>query len=63
VQEAKKTATDLSGLVRKKQKPDDAATASSSGASHTNGKRKAEDEAEAEGQGESGGASPKKARV
>lgn len=49
IEEAKKTATDLSGLVRKKNKPAeaeaDAAPASTTPtANGTNGKRKAEDD-------------------
>lgn len=43
IEEAKKTATDLTGLIRKKAKPEVLAPASTNG---TNGKRKAEDEAE-----------------
>ncbi|KAK0107261.1 hypothetical protein ONS95_003962 [Cadophora gregata] len=47
IEEAKKTATDLSGLVRKKNKPAEAevAPASTTTANGTNGKRKAEDDA------------------
>src|SRR5690349_4065427 len=46
VEEAKKTATDLSGLVRKKKKDEDepAATAESNGQASNGTKRKADDE-------------------
>lgn len=50
VEEAKKTATDLTGMVRKKAKPEAAAES-------TNGKRKAEEPAA------TGAESPKKAKV
>lgn len=45
IEEAKKTATDLSGLIRKKAKPANVFT-STNGTNGTNGKRKAEDDAE-----------------
>lgn len=48
IKEAKKTATDLSGLVRKKEKKPAAAAAAGS-SSAPDGKRKAEEGAEAEG--------------
>lgn len=67
VEEAKKTATDLTGLVRKKAKEADEAVAEDKGkdedkkpelaAPATNGKRKAEDEAPEAAE------SPKKAKV
>lgn len=44
IEEAKKTATDLTGLVRKKTKP--APTAAPEAAEPSNGKRKAEDDVE-----------------
>jgi hypothetical protein len=47
IEEAKKTATDLTGLVRRKAKPD-ASTPEPSATNGTNGKRKAEDEVEVE---------------
>jgi HAT1-interacting factor 1 len=47
IEEAKKTATDLTGLVRrKKAKPDAATPEPTASANGTNGKRKAEDDAE-----------------
>lgn len=46
VEEAKKTATDLSGLVRKKNKEVTPVPAPAATESETNGKRKAEDFAE-----------------
>lgn len=46
IEEAKKTATDLTGLVRRKAKPVAGTPEPSAGANGTNGKRKAEDEAE-----------------
>lgn len=44
IEEAKKTATDLTGLVRKKTKPAPAAAAPEAAAEPSNGKRKAEDD-------------------
>lgn len=44
IEEAKKTATDLTGLVRRKAKPD--ASTPEPNTNGTNGKRKAEDEVE-----------------
>ena len=44
IEEAKKTATDLTGLIRRKAKPD--ASTPEPSANSTNGKRKAEDETE-----------------
>lgn len=44
IEEAKKTATDLSGLVRKKNKPAETEAPSTSTTNGTNGKRKAEDD-------------------
>lgn len=63
VEEAKKTATDLTGLVRKKKQPTDAESPAPATDSATNGKRKAGDEDQ--GAVEDGGApaSPKKVKV
>jgi hypothetical protein len=47
IEEAKKTATDLTGLIRrKKAKPDAATPEPTASTNGTNGKRKAEDDAE-----------------
>lgn len=46
IEEAKKTATDLTGLVRRKAKPDASTPEPSASANGTNGKRKAEGETE-----------------
>jgi HAT1-interacting factor 1 len=47
IEEAKKTATDLTGLIRrKKTKPDTATPEPTTSANETNGKRKAEDNTE-----------------
>jgi HAT1-interacting factor 1 len=46
IEEAKKTATDLTGLVRRKAKPDASTPEPSASTNGTNGKRKAEDNAE-----------------
>jgi HAT1-interacting factor 1 len=49
IEEAKKTATDLTGLVRHKKKPKDCETNApepSASTNDTNGKRKADDDAE-----------------
>jgi HAT1-interacting factor 1 len=44
IEEAKKTATDLTGLVRRKAKPDTGTPEPTASTSVTNGKRKAEDD-------------------
>lgn len=49
IEEAKKTATDLTGLVRRKAKPDASTPEPSASTNGTNGKRKAEDETEDSG--------------
>lgn len=53
IEEAKKTAKDLTGLVRRKAKAPEAAEGSANGANgtSTNGKRKAEDLEEEDGEG------------
>jgi HAT1-interacting factor 1 len=46
IEEAKKTATDLTGLVRRKAKPEASTPESTASINGVNGKRKAEDDVE-----------------
>lgn len=62
VEEAKKTATDLTGMVRKKAKPTNGTETSPNGAK-TNGKRKAEDDGEKSESKKTKVVEPEKAKV